>query len=124
MLPSQGFPLTTCLRPPALGGDPGECQVGASSMSPPFWSGASSTLVQLCSQSNNTKGVAQEKLIANQTENFSLQDLLETGIEEKAPRRVSGVSSRSGSSTKMRRSLDETVTSTTPRVTFWKPFRY
>ena len=37
--------------PPPSGGGPGYFQVGSSSISPPFWSGASSTW-QLCSQSS------------------------------------------------------------------------
>ena len=51
-----GLPATV---PPASGGGPGEFQVGASSISPPFWFGASSASVQLCSKSIVESGVMQ-----------------------------------------------------------------
>ena len=54
-LPSASFH-----RASGSGGCPGEFQVGASSISPPFWSGASSTSVQLCSQSSNKSGMMQK----------------------------------------------------------------
>ena len=55
--------------PPASGGGPWEFQDGASSISPPFWFGASSTSVQVCcSRSSNKSGVMQ-KIIEKQSEN-------------------------------------------------------
>ena len=60
----------TCLRPPRhrASGGAGEFHVGTSSISPPFWFGASSTSVQLCSKSSNKSGVTH-KIIETRIEN-------------------------------------------------------
>ena len=134
--------LSSCVRPPRhrashSGGGPREFQVGASLISPPFWFGASSTSVQLCSQSSNKIGVMQ-KIIAKQIDKTRLENPNTwSNIDQKCFQNQAlgllGGQGRSNVSKNKKRNLGGTVTSTTRSGTvlgvfsvpspFWTPLR-